>query len=122
MRKRFFRVLKKYLIVLGAGILYFVFTSVTKIGIPCPFYYLTGLQCPGCGVSRMLMALLRFDFVSAFHYNPAVLLTAPIILFCILRSDVEYIQTGNRPQNQYRFVWITVLVILLGFGIIRNIV
>ena len=122
MRHRLARVLGRYAILLTVGLVYYIFVSLTNVGIPCVFRLITGLQCPGCGVSRMLMALLRFDFVSAFHYNPAVLLTAPIILFCILRSDVEYIQTGNRPQKQYRFVWITVLVILLGFGIIRNIV
>lgn len=33
--------------------------------LPCPVYALTGLYCPGCGVTRMLLALLRLDFAAA---------------------------------------------------------
>ena len=83
MKNRFFKVLKRYLILLGAGILYFVFISVTKIGISCPFYLFTGLQCPGCGITRMILSLLRADFAGAFRHHPVLLLTSPIILFII---------------------------------------
>ena len=121
MRKRFFRVLKKYLIVLGAGILYFVFTSVTKIGIPCPFYYLTGLQCPGCGVSRMMLALARLDFSHALQYNPFILLTSPILLFIIFYSDYLYIKTGNGSLGKWNFLMIAELAGLLIFGVARNV-
>lgn len=122
MRKRFFRILKRYLIVLGAGILYFVFTSVTKIGIPCPFRFVTGLQCPGCGISRMLIALAHLDFVSAFHYNPFILLTSPILLFIIFYADYRYIKTGDSSLGKWNFLLIAELAGLLIFGIARNIV
>ena len=121
MRKRFFRVLKKYLIVLGAGILYFVFTSVTKIGIPCPFYYITGLQCPGCGISRMMLALARLDFTQALQYNPFIFLTLPILLFIIFYSDYLYIKTGNGSLGKWNFLMAAELAGLLIFGVVRNI-
>ena len=121
MRKRFFRVLKKYLIVLGAGILYFVFTSVTKIGIPCPFYYITGLQCPGCGISRMMLALARLDFTQALQYNPFIFLTLPILLFIIFYSDYLYIKTGNGSLGKWNFLMVAELAGLLIFGVVRNI-
>jgi hypothetical protein len=70
----------------------------------------------------MLMALIRLDFAEAFRYNPVVLLTLPIILFCVIRSDVDYIRTGRNSLDRYQPVWIAELVILLMFGIIRNIV
>ena len=122
MKQRLIRVLGRYGILLAVGLVYYIFVALTNVGIPCVFRLITGLQCPGCGVSRMLMALSRFDFISAFHYNPAVLLTAPAILFCILRSDIDYIRTGKNSQNQYPLIWMASLVILLVFGVIRNIV
>lgn len=37
---------------------------------PCPFHRLTGLNCPGCGTTRMLEALLSGDVAEAFSLNP----------------------------------------------------
>ncbi|MBE6665686.1 MAG: DUF2752 domain-containing protein [Ruminococcaceae bacterium] len=122
MRKRFFRILKRYLIVLGAGILYFVFTTVTKIGIPCPFRLVTGFLCPGCGISRMMIALANFDFVSAFHHNPFILLTSPIILFIVVYSDYRYIKTGDGSFGKWKFLLIAELAGLLIFGVARNMI
>ena len=121
MKKRLGEVIRRYVILLVLGIAYYIFVSLTDIGIPCPFKLITGLQCPGCGVSRMLMSLIRLDFVSAFHYNPVVLLTSPIILFCLIRSDIDYVRTGKASHDRYRFVWIAELVILLLFAVLRNI-
>ena len=120
MQKRFFRVLKKYLIVLGAGILYFVFTSVTKIGIPCPFRLMTGYQCPGCGISRMLISLAHLDFISAYHHNPFLLLTSPIILFMIGCCDYRYVKTGDGTLGKWKYLMIAELAGLLLFGVFRN--
>lgn len=39
------------------------------IGIPCLFRLVTGFQCPGCGNSRAVLALLRLDLQAAFGYN-----------------------------------------------------
>ena len=120
MKERLFRIAGRYGIILGIGILYYVFVSLTNVGIPCFFRLVTGLQCPGCGISRMLMALVRLDFVSAFHHNPVVFLTAPILLFCFIRSDIDYIRTGKSSVSRYNWVWISELVILLVFGVVRN--
>ena len=120
MKARLIRVVKRYVILLTIGILYFVFISLTDMGIPCVFRLVTGLQCPGCGISRMLASLIRLDFAAAFRYNPVILLTSPILLFAFIRSDIDYIRTGKSYIERYRFLWIAELVILLAFGVIRN--
>ena len=38
--------------------------------IPCPIKYLTGISCPGCGMSRACISALRLDFAAAFAYHP----------------------------------------------------
>lgn len=123
MRQRLYRVARRYAVILGVGLLYFVFVRVTKIGIPCPFRAVTGLQCPGCGISRMAISLLRLDFVSAFYANPVILLTSPILLFCIADSDLSYIRTGKASSHPWcRVLLLMVLAALLVFGIVRNLI
>jgi len=41
--------------------------------IPCPFKYLTHLDCPGCGFQRAIIALMNGDFQKSFTlYPPAI--------------------------------------------------
>lgn len=37
---------------------------------PCVIRSITGLPCPGCGLSRAWLAMLRLDLLSAFRYHP----------------------------------------------------
>ena len=76
MRQRLNRCIRISAAILGVGCAYALFCHLTGWGIPCPFHALTGLNCPGCGVSRMLLSLLRLDFAAAFRYNA--------VLFCML--------------------------------------
>lgn len=39
-------------------------------GYVCPFKRLTGLPCPGCGMTRAYLALLRGDISGAFQLHP----------------------------------------------------
>lgn len=36
----------------------------------CPFRFFFGISCPGCGMTRALLAALRLDFAAAFSYHP----------------------------------------------------
>jgi hypothetical protein len=38
--------------------------------IPCPFRLATDLECPGCGMTRSCLSLVRGDFAAAWHLNP----------------------------------------------------
>ena len=46
------------------------------INIYCTTHQLTGLYCPGCGITRMLVSLVRGDLHTAFRYNPFLFITA----------------------------------------------
>lgn len=45
----------------------------------CPFYLLTGWQCPACGTQRAFHQLLHFHWAAAFGYNPFLLLSIPYL-------------------------------------------
>ncbi len=115
------RTLKKYAIVLSIAIAYLIIVLAVGQGIPCFFHMITKLQCPACGVSRMLVALVRLDLAAAFGYNPYLLINGPIILGCLGYSEVRYIKSGTRKHP----TWLNVIlwgeiVLALIFGVWRN--
>ena len=74
-------------IVLTAAIfLYSAFDPADSVFWPkCPFYLLTGLECPGCGSQRAIHSLLNGDPVSAMHYNLLLVLAIPyLLLYAVL--------------------------------------
>jgi hypothetical protein len=52
---------------------------------PCPLYALTGIYCPGCGSTRATHALLNGDLVTAFDFNPLMVLAIPVLVYAFVR-------------------------------------
>ena len=76
------RVLRLLLIHLGAAALLAVWLWLTG----CPIYRLTGIPCPGCGMTRALFRLLSLDFAGAWYYHPRVFVIPPAILYLVHRK------------------------------------
>lgn len=51
----------------------------------CVFRSVTGIPCPGCGMTRALTAAVRFDLAAAFSYHP-LWWTLPLLLPLLLRT------------------------------------
>ena len=87
----------------------------------CPLYSLTGLACPGCGLTRGFHALLHGDVPTALDYNALLPLFAILIGFAFV-SLIYLAWRGRRmPFNllQPNALWVF-LVLLLVFGVMRN--
>lgn len=63
-----YRKIKDWLLAVISIILFYFALSITGIG--CPIKFLTGISCPGCGMTRAYIALLHLDFKDAFYYHP----------------------------------------------------
>ena len=122
MRKRLRTLCIKTGGLLGAGLFYaFICILAGRPLIPCLFHTVTGLYCPGCGVSRMCLSILSLDFASAFKANAAVFLLLPPGLVMALRMAVRYVRTGNtRPTQVQTCVFYVMVGVLLVFGVVRN--
>lgn len=46
--------------------------AMYKAGIRCLFRIWPGIPCPGCGMTRACVSLLRLDIPAAFSYHPMV--------------------------------------------------
>ncbi len=55
----------------------------------CPFEAITGIQCPGCGITRALLSVVTGDFGKAFQYNPFVFLLLFIVIISILPGSLR---------------------------------
>ena len=120
-KHRLKRLLLRAGLVLGIGLAYAVFVRLSGLSIPCPFHAVTGLLCPGCGVTRMCLALLRLDFAAAWQANPVLLLLLPVLAALLLRQAVRYVKTGRSTlsRGESALVWGMAAVLLL-WGIARN--
>jgi hypothetical protein len=61
----------------------------------CPFKKLTGIDCPGCGFQRGILAMIRGNMRESIHLYPAaipLLITALFVLFAVkLNIDNRHI-------------------------------
>jgi hypothetical protein len=106
----------------GAAVLMFVDPNKPGNLLPkCPFNWLTGLNCPGCGATRMVHALLHGDVVAAFHYN-AVLLALGVPLAVWLFARWTRGKWTGEQRSVPKPVGVAVLVVAAVWGVGRNLV
>jgi hypothetical protein len=55
-------------------------TAADPLG-PCAFKLVTGLDCPGCGGTRMVWFLLHGDVVHAARYHIIALIAVPVVIW-----------------------------------------
>ena len=113
--------LKSILWILLVGFAYFVWVKITKISIPCVFYVLTHKYCPGCGITRMVIALAKFDFKAAFKCNAFVLSFLPFLCAVLLYKTIMYVKTGKTEDpTVIKIFYVVAFVFSVAFWILRN--
>lgn len=82
------------LIIAGLGV-YSLLTGKFQL---CIFRIFTGLPCPGCGLTRAFILLLRGKILTSFHYH---LLLIPV-LFTLLTAVTVFIAKFFQKENTVR--------------------
>lgn len=104
------------------GTAYGILVSVVHFGIPCIFHEITGLKCPGCGITGGIVRIMHFDFYGAFQSNAFLFLIIPYVLLVFIHTSKEYILTGKYKLGTGKnLIDITFLILLVLWGIFRNI-
>lgn len=106
--------------VLALGTVYYFLCTRTSFGIPCLVYELTGIRCPGCGITRMFIALFHGNFREAFMYNQIMFFLWPFIVFEILY--LIYMWADARKVSRINLILLYVVFgLLLVFSVVRNV-
>ncbi|MEU6710892.1 DUF2752 domain-containing protein [Nonomuraea sp. NPDC046802] len=87
----------------------------------CPFLWLTGLYCPGCGTLRTIHALAHLDPVAALGLNPLAVATIPFLLFWWGRWVVRAWQGKPRRMTLAHPAWLWAFIgVVMVYWIVRN--
>ena len=106
-------------VILGyMAMLFFFDPAGNTVFIPCPFHYVTGLYCPGCGSQRAFHSLLHLQFGRAIGYNLMMVVSIPFILAYYLKLLFTGKEWKILADN--RLVWSIFAVVVL-FWVMRNI-
>ena len=103
-----------------AAVVYFFNPSAHHFYPVCQFHRLTGLNCPGCGGTRSLYALLHGDFSTALRNNALFvvgLATATVRGGWFALNRLRGRQNGQFFPPRYL---VPLLVIMGVFGVLRN--
>lgn len=79
-------------------------------GFKCVFLTLTGIPCPGCGMTRALICLLSLDISGVFHYHP-LFFVPPLIVICAVLTLIS--KSDERKGRMLRLL----ILMLAAFGV-----
>jgi len=106
---------------IGGGAVVFFFNPSAHGFYPiCLFHKLTGWNCPGCGGTRSLYALLHGNFALALKDNALFVLLLPAVVLRGAWFNAKKIL--RRPAGQFfpaKFLWV-LLAIAVVFTVLRN--
>ncbi|RZL50815.1 MAG: DUF2752 domain-containing protein [Pedobacter sp.] len=57
--------------------------------LTCPFKANTGLDCPGCGIQRSILALMQGDVVTSFKLYPATMPILGLLIFTLVHLKFD---------------------------------
>lgn len=127
-------------IMLGLSLLYQAGIFIpTKIFPPCMFHALTGFSCPGCGSTRAVSALFRFDLLTSLKLQPAIFYCALVYTAFVLSHTLALLINGIKKKHPSLFkkgcflhhfshfrgmhlsanILYVLVWIFLGFGVLR---
>ena len=73
-----------------------IFLFVADIG--CVVRYMTGISCPGCGMTRAFLSLLQLNFEQAWHYHP--------MIYVLPIFAVVYLFTRRKKRIGNAVLWV----------------
>lgn len=102
---------------IAASILLLSVAPIGSHGPACLFHWLTGWQCPGCGLTRAFLHLTRGHFFTAIKLNPLSPIVFVIIIFAFIFPRV----CVERAKKVSSLVWFFSSLALISFAVFRNI-
>ena len=105
----------------GSGFVAYFDPSTVHFFPVCPLFEVTGLACPGCGLTRGFHALFHGDVLTALHFNALIPVWAVIFGYVFVSLLLFAVRGKGLPMwpTNPKFLW-TFMIVLLAFGVLRN--
>jgi hypothetical protein len=78
----------------------------------CPYKALSGLECPGCGMQRSFIELLKGNFGESFYLYPGLF---PVMITILLTAlHIKFKFRNGAGYIKYAFIF-TVSVVMINY-------
>lgn len=108
---------------LAVGIIYYAYNPTESNFFPkCPWLWLTGTQCPSCGIQRFLHLLMHGEWSSALRLNPFLMLSLPYATLAVLGKWYNYrgVFDGLNRFVYHHVTLYTYAVLFVLWWVLRN--
>lgn len=86
-------------------LIFILYLALNIFHVGCPIKFLTGISCPGCGMTRAILSILQLHYGNAFYYHPLFFM-APFMLFLFIFEDCL------RP-GYVKILWIIIILLFI---------
>jgi hypothetical protein len=109
-------------VVCVSAVVYLFDPATSSFYAKCPFHWLTGLHCAGCGTLRSSHQLLHLNIAAALRFNALTVLSMPFLMYAFFSRAL--IGLRGKPLPGWfvpaRLIW-ALFVGILAFWFLRNI-
>ena len=107
-------------ILLGC-IVYLAIVAKTGKGIPCLFYRLLGLKCPGCGMTRAAVSIFHGDLKAAAGYNIMSVTVMPALFLYLVYRVIREEGFNNKDVEVWEYLFfVLIFMVTVIYTILRN--
>jgi cytochrome bd-type quinol oxidase subunit 2 len=102
--------------VLWLSLAFFVVFAWSVTGTSCTIRSITGLPCPGCGLTRALLLFLRGDLAGAWTMHPLFWLAPPVLAAILYLAIRDPARLSSRTATA---AWISITALFVIVYLVR---
>jgi hypothetical protein len=91
-----------------------ILSFLEKNMLKCPMKSITGMDCPGCGMQRSILLLMRGEVYESIKQYPATITILLMLVFLVLHLKFKF--TNGATVLKYIFIF-NAIIITLNFTI-----
>lgn len=110
------------IVIIAIVVLYYKFDPSNSVFAPkCPFFLLTGYQCPSCGIQRAMHALLNGEFKTALLLNPFLAIGVPYCILLLFTATIKKkpFESLQKVLHHRYIIW-GYIVLFFIWWVVRN--
>lgn len=121
MKKRVVNLFFVSIILVVLFLVYYYFCTIFPyLSLKCLFFEITGLKCPGCGLTRMLFSFLGLEFFKGVQYNYFLAYSSPVLMWILGYLVYTYVR-DKKTGKIFDIVCLVYILLLVVWCVFRNI-